>query len=358
MHVDGFRFDLASVFNRNVDGSISFEEPAVLGMIISDPDLATARFIAEPWDAAGAFHLGKKFPGIKWLQWNSAFRDDVRRFVKSDLGMVKTFLNRVYGSDDIFPDDLAHAFHAYQSINYVTSHDGFTLYDLVSYNNKHNEANGEDSADGMEINHSWNCGTEGDENLSEELRTFRKRQAKNLCSVLFLSNGTPMFVAGDEFLRTQKGNNNPYNQDNEISWVDWSLKEKHQDFFSFFKNMIAFRKEHRSLSRSRFWRQDVEYFTPHGNSCHINELPLTAFYLDGSSEDDDDIYVMFNAHWDDHWFFFQKTGPWMRRINTALAHPDDFVEEGKELVGDRKYLVLARSIAVFTKRKLIAPSPS
>ena len=344
MHVDGFRFDLASVFNRNLDGSISFEEPAILGMISSDPDLATARFIAEPWDVSGAFYLGKKFPGVKWMQWNSAFRDDVRRFVKGDPGFTEAVKKRIYGSDDIFPDTLEDAFHPYQSINYINSHDGFTLYDLVSYNNKHNSANGENNRDGANENFSWNCGLEGDQGLTPEILQLRKKQAKNLSSILFLSNGTPMFVAGDEFLRTQGGNNNPYNQDNETSWIDWICKDRNSDFFIFFKKLIQFRKAHPSLSRSRFWRNDVQWFREASDPDNV-----LSFYLRGGVGNDTDIYVMMNLFWQSKSFSFQIAGPWNRVINTALLSPEDFVEENEDLITESSYLVKERSICVFVK---------
>ena len=353
MHVDGFRFDLASVFNRNADGSISFDEPAVLGMISSDPDLARARFIAEPWDASGAFYLGKKFPGVQWMQWNSAFRDDIRRFVKGENGFLTKTINRIYGSEDIFPDDLPNAFHAYQSVNYVNSHDGFTLYDLVSYNGKHNEANGENNLDGSPDNFSWNCGAEGDTDLSPEVLRLRKKQAKNFCTLLFISNGTPMLVAGDEFLRSQKGNDNPYNQDNEVSWVDWSLKLKNHDVYTFFKKMIAFRKAHPQISRSRFWRSDVEWFGVQKRNVDISPSSHAfAFYLKSELDHDaPEIYVMINSYWEPLNFTFHIPGSWNRIINTGFNFPDDFVEEGEDVVSSTIYLLGDRSIGVFVKRK-------
>jgi glycogen debranching enzyme GlgX len=221
MHVDGFRFDLASVFSRNADGSLNWGEAPIFSEIAADPELGRVRLIAEPWDTA-AYQLGRGFPGQTWLQWNGRFRDDVRRFVKGDTGMVPEVMRRIYGSDDLFPDSRADAYHAYQSVNYVTSHDGFTLYDLVSYDGKHNWQNGNNNQDGTDANYSWNCGQEGDEGVSAAVRALRRQQVKNFCCLLFLSNGTPMFRAGDEFLNTQLGNNNPYNQDNEIGWLDWS----------------------------------------------------------------------------------------------------------------------------------------
>src|SRR6266511_3208270 len=198
MHVDGFRFDLASIFTRHADGSIDLGDPPIFSDMASDPTLLNVRLIAEPWDAAGTYQLGRNFPGIIALQWNDRFRDDVRRFVRGDPGMVGALMSRLYGSDDFFPDDPMHAYHAYQSLNYITSHDGFTLYDLVAYNEKRNWANGHYNTDGLHENSSWNCGWEGDDNVPSEVLSLRKRQIKNFCCVLFLANGTPMFHAGDK----------------------------------------------------------------------------------------------------------------------------------------------------------------
>ncbi len=221
MHIDGFRFDLASVFSRNADGSLNWGDAPIFSEIAADPELGQLRLIAEPWDT-NVSQLGRGFPGITWLQWNGRFRDDVRRFVKSDAGMVPDLMRRIYGSDDLFPDTREQAYHAYQSVNYVTSHDGFTLYDLVSYDGKHNWANGNNNQDGTNDNYSWNCGHEGDEQLPSDVLELRRKQVKNFCCLLMLANGIPMFRAGDEFLNTQFGNNNPYNQDNETGWLDWN----------------------------------------------------------------------------------------------------------------------------------------
>lgn len=256
MHVDGFRADLASALARNDDGSLNCEDPIDL----APPDPMDIRFIAEPWDAAGAYLLGRAFPVKGCLQWNGRFRDDVRRFVRGDPAMVPALMQRLYGSDDLFPDDRMNAFHPYQSVNYITSHDGFTLYDLVAYDRKRNLANGHNNTDGPEENFSWNCGWEGDDGVPPRVMELRKRQAKNFCCLLLLANGTPMFRAGDEFLQTQGGNNNPYNQDNATSWLDWDRLRTNHDVFRFFRCMIAFRKAHPSLGRSRFWREDVRWY--------------------------------------------------------------------------------------------------
>ena len=176
--------------------------------------------VAEAWDM-GAYLLGRSFPGIMWRQWNGRYRDDVRGFVKGDDGLVPALMTRVYGSADLFPDGPGDVYRPYQSINFITAHDGFCLYDLVSYNERHNEANGHGGTDGASDNRSWNCGWEGDDGVPDEVRALRLRQMKNFFALMMLSNGVPMIVAGDEFANTQRGNNNPYNQDNETTWLDW-----------------------------------------------------------------------------------------------------------------------------------------
>jgi isoamylase len=350
MHIDGFRFDLASVFSRNADGSLNWGDAPLFSEIAADPELSRLRLIAEPWDT-GAYQLGRGFPGVTWLQWNGRFRDDIRRFVKGDPGIVSDVMRRIYGSDDLFPDTRADAYHAYQSVNYITSHDGFTLYDLVSYNQKRNWANGHQNQDGMNENYSWNCGHEGDEALPAAVLALRRRQVKNFCCLLFLSNGTPMFRAGDEFLNTQFGNNNPYNQDNEIGWLDWNQRRTNSDIFRFFQNMIAFRKAHPALSRSRFWREDVAWYGVGPTVDLSADSRSLAFCVHGASQGDDDIYVMINAYWEALAFEIQegKAQDWKRIVDTALPSPDDCSERGMPLE-QAKYLVTARSIVVLLRK--------
>jgi isoamylase len=352
MGVDGFRFDLASVFSRNPDGSINWETPPIIGEIAADPDLYNIRLIAEPWDAAGAYQLGHSFPGITWLQWNGRFRDDVRRFVKSDAGMVPDLIERLYGSSDFFPDDRANAYHAFQSINYISSHDGFTLYDLVAYNEKHNDANGENNRDGMDQNFSWNCGVEGDDDVPPEVMELRRKQIRNFCCLLMIANGTPMFRAGDEFMQTQRGNNNPYNQDNDTSWLDWGRLRENQDIFQFFQRMIAFRKAHPSLCRSRYWRDDVRWYGATGVVDGTGDSRSLAFFLSGASQNDDDIFVMMNAWWQDLAFTIQEgaESEWRRVVDTNLAGPDGFVEAGVPLTSP-EYVVGPRSVVVLVRPK-------
>ena len=349
MHVDGFRFDLASVFSRNADGSLNWGDAPIFSEIAADPQLGRLRLIAEPWDT-GAFQLGRGFPGLTWLQWNGRFRDDIRRFTKSDPGMVPDVMRRIYGSDDFFPDSRSDAYHAYQSVNYVTSHDGFTLYDLVAYDRKRNWANGNNNQDGMNDNYSWNCGHEGDEGAPPEVLALRRKQVKNFCCLLMLSNGTPMFRAGDEFLNTQFGNNNPYNQDNETGWLDWSQLRTNRDIFRFFKGMIAFRKSHPSLSRSRFWREDVSWYGSGPGVDLSHDSRSIAFCLHGASQDDDDIYVMINAYWEELEFHVQEgaAGEWGRIVDTGLPSPDDFSDYGAPLE-QTKYGVAPRSVVVLLR---------
>ena len=237
-------------------------------------------------------------------------------------------MQRLYGSDDLFPDDHVNAFHPYQSVNYIASHDGFTLYDLVSYDRKHNLPNGHNNTDGPDENYSWNCGWEGDGNVPATVLNLRKRQVKNFCCLLLLANGTPMFRAGDEFLQTQRGNNNPYNQDNETSWLDWDRLRVNQNVFRFFRNMIAFRKAHPSLGRSRFWREDVRWY---GTGPDVDLRPHSrtlAYFLSGRSQHDDDIYVMINGSDQDVTFVIQQGQPdeWQLIFDTSQASPEDFPE--------------------------------
>jgi len=351
MHVDGFRFDLASIFTRRDDGSIDLGQPAVIADISGDQDFANIRLIAEPWDPR-SYELGRSFPGHMWGQWNGKFRDDVRSFVKSDEGKIGALMNRIYGSDDLFPDGRDDAYHPYQSINLITSHDGFCLYDTVAYNSKHNEANGQNNQDGTDNNLSWNCGWEGDVDAPAHVVQLRKQQVKNFCCLLLLANGTPMFCAGDEFMNTQEGNNNPYNQDNTSTWLNWDLLGRNRDIFRFFKNMIAFRKGHPSFGRSRFWRGDVSWYGV-GKDVDLSDASHTlSFCIRGASQHDEDIYVMINSYWESLDFTVQEgqAGEWKRVVDTSLASPFDFAAPGTEpKLTSTTYTVKARSIAVLLR---------
>lgn len=352
MHIDGFRFDLASIFTRREDGTMDLKNPPVISDIMADPDLVHVRLIAEAWDIA-AYLLGSKFPGASWMQWNGEFRDVLRSFLRGDEGYVPAVLRRLYGSDDLFPDEIDTAYHPYQSINYITSHDGFCLYDLVSYNQKRNWANGHYNVDGHNDNRSWNCGWEGDDGVPPDVVTLRRRQIKNFCVALFLANGTPMLMAGDEFINTQFGNNNPYNQDNATSWLDWERLTKNQEIFRFFKGMIAFRKAHPTLCRSRYWRNDVRWYGVTGDLDTSHHSHTVAFYLDGKTEQDDDLYVMMNAYSEPLTFVVQEgsSWEWRRVVDTALPSPDDLMERGTEpAILSLKYHVQPRSIVVLLRR--------
>jgi isoamylase len=352
MGVDGFRFDLASIFARGSDGHIEPRAPLV-GEISGEHDLAGLRLIAEPWDVGGANQLGRAFPGIGWQQWNGCFRDDVRRFVRGDPGTVPALMRRLYGSDDLFPDDRAHACHPAQSVNYVTCHDGPTLYDLVAYNHKHNWANGHGNTDGPAERHAWNCGWEGDEHVPDDVLRLRRRQAKNLVLLTLLANGTPMLRAGDEFLHTQHGNDNPYNQDDERVWLDWRRQDAHAGHLRFVREAIAFRRRHPSLCRSRFWRDDVRW---HG----VGALPdlgydshSLAYCLLGASEGDDDLYVMANAWQEPLTFEVQEgaAGDWRVAIDTGREAPDDIVDDGDGAVAAMRHVVEPHSIVVLVRRR-------
>ncbi len=351
MHVDGFRFDLASIFTRRTDGSIDTDDPPVISAIDADPDFRGLRLIAEAWDL-GSYLLGRQFPGIEWYQWNDRFRDEVRAFVRGDRCTVAGLMTRLYGSSDQFPDALPDAYHAYQSVNFITAHDGFCLYDLVSYNQKHNLANGWANADGNDHNVSWNCGHEGDEGAPAEVLALRRQQVKNFCALLFLSNGTPMFCAGDEFMQTQGGNNNPYNQDNETTWVDWSLLGRNRGIHRFFKMMIAFRKAHPSIGRSRFWRDDVEWFGTGRDVDWSDGSHQLAYCLRGASQADRDLYVMINAGPDDLTFAIQEgtAVEWRRVVDTARTSPEDIVaDEAPVGLDSLDYVVRARSVVLFLR---------
>ena len=351
MHVDGFRFDLASIFTRNSDSSINIEDPPIISAIRSDPILADVRLIAEAWDM-GAYQLGKAFPGVTWQQWNGRFRDDVRRFVKSDPGLVNTLITRIYGSDDLFPDDLFNAYHAYQSINFINAHDGFNLYDLVSYDQKKNEANGHNNTDGSNDNHSWNCGHEGNKGVPESVMRLRMRQIRNIFSLLMLANGIPMFLAGDEFGHSQSGNNNPYNQDNETTWLNWGKLQENRDLFRFCRQMISFRKAHPSLSRSRFWQEDVSWFGIDGAPDRGYYSRSLALWLRGSSQNDDDLYIMINAYWQPLNFTIKATGDnvWVRIVDTSLNSPNDIAEPGQELeLAGNSYSVNPRTVVILRR---------
>lgn len=336
MHVDGFRFDLASVLGRSRTGQI-LVEPPVIESIVEDGVLADTKLIAEPWDAAGVYQVGTFPYGRRWSEWNGKFRDDVRRFWRGDANSVGPFATRLCGSADLYRSSGRLPIH---SVNFITCHDGFTLWDLVSFNRKHNLANGEGNRDGAPENYSHNHGIEG-ETDDPAIMSLRLRQVRNLMATLLLSQGVPMILAGDEFLRTQQGNNNAWCQDNDVGWVNWELLQKNSAFHRFVKEMIAFRMRHPALRRRDFFREPVESenrpdITWHG--VELNEADFgseshsIALVLDGlqtGREPDDDIYMAFNAGNKDLDFELPTSpnaGRWRTVINTALESPHDIVD--------------------------------
>jgi glycogen operon protein len=355
MHIDGFRFDLASILSRDEAGH-PLANPPVLWDIESDPVLAGTKLIAEAWDAAGLYQVGT-FVGDTWQEWNGRFRDDVRRFWKGDGGLVSRVATRMLGSPDMYGADER---EAEQSVNFVTCHDGFTLEDLVSYNDKHNEANGEENRDGANDNQSWNSGAEGptDDTAVEALRN---RQVKNFFSLLLLSVGTPMLLMGDEMRRTQRGNNNAYCQDNELNWLDWSLLARHADVHRFVKGLNAFRQrrdvmaEGTRLSLNELLRQAE--ITWHGVNLGCPDwsedsrsIALTLRSLHGRFL----MHLMLNAYWEALEFELPSNGEgqaWRRCIDTALPSPDDIGrwEEGAALT-EARYRVEPRSLVLVARR--------
>lgn len=340
MHVDGLRFDLASVFGRDPYGNV-LVQPPVVDMIAEDGVLADTKLIAEPWDAAGLYQVGGFPSGRRWSEWNGQYRDDVRRFWKGEPGMAGALATRLCGSADLYEFSGRSPRH---SVNFITCHDGFTLADLVSYNRKHNLANGEGNRDGMDENQSWNCGAEGPTADPEVLR-LRRRQARNLMATLLLSQGVPMLLAGDEFLRTQRGNNNAWCQDNETSWVDWRLADENADFRRFVKKMIHLRRQHPVLRRPHFFRGSgptgdmrpdvIWHGVEPGYPDFSGAARTLAYALDGTqsgrrtNRPDVDFYVAMNS-WLDPIAFripLSPTGrPWRRVIDTACESPEDFLE--------------------------------
>ncbi len=351
MHVDGFRFDLASVLSRDPSGQVVYESPS-LWEIESDPVLARTKLIAEAWDAAGLYQLGA-FTGDRWAEWNGRFRDDVRRFVRGDLNTVRDLAWRLVGSFDVFRNKRSYV--SYRSINYVTCHDGFTLADLVSYNHKHNEANGEGNRDGMDENWSWNCGVEGPTD-DPKILALRRRQMRNFMVLLLLARGTPLVLAGDEFARTQQGNNNAYCQNNEISWVDWRFFLKYADLHRFVKGLIALRSRHPSLRRvvalgdRPFTEALTEGISFHGVSLdnpdwsHFSHSLAVRFY---SVEGDAEFYLIANAYSEPLSFALPGDVRWRRLVDTALEPPHDVEpEEGAPFVEGEAYTVQPNSAVV------------
>jgi glycogen operon protein len=358
MHVDGFRFDLAAILGRGQDGT-PLKSPPLLEAIAGDPVLAGTKLIAEAWDAAGLYQVGS-FPAWgRWAEWNGKFRDDVRRFVKGDAGMVPALADRVSGSADLYQNSGREPYH---SINFVTCHDGFTLADLVSYNEKHNEANGENNRDGVDANFSWNCGAEGPTD-DPTIETLRHRQVRNLAALLLLSHGTPMILSGDETGRSKGGNNNTYCQDNELGWITWDMEKADTALLRYFRNLIAIRRSHAILRLSTYVRDQarrevntvwhgVELNQPDWSyesrllAWHMYEAPVTSR--------GEQIYVIANAHWEEHNCAIPPVswGQWRRLLDTSLASPNDIAEPNAVLaeIPQDRYLAGPRSVVVLVAR--------
>lgn len=351
--VDGFRFDLASILGRNEDGS-PMNQPPLLRSLAFDPILGTVKLIAEAWDAGGLYQVGSFPSWRRWAEWNGKYRDDMRRFLKGDAGLAETAAQRILGSPDLY-DPASRGLSA--SVNFLTCHDGFTLNDLYSYNEKHNEANGWNNTDGSNDNNSWNCGVEGETDNPEVLK-LRKRMMMNACAVLMTSRGTPMFLSGDEFGDTRFGNNNPYCQDNEISWLDWTLLETNRDLFDFFRYMIAFRQKHTVIRKDlepapgRFPCTSIHGLTPWLPDYTPESRTICIMYAgyDPEKQTEDIVYLAVNPYWRT----LELTLPslpagksWHIAVNTGdsahLTFPDENMPEIKNTV-----LLGGRSVIIFT----------
>jgi len=345
MHVDGFRFDLASVLGRDRNGNVLADSP-LLERIAEDPILRDTKLIAEAWDAAGAYQVGS-FSYHRWAEWNGRYRDDIRKFWRGDEGMMPHFASRICGSYDLYH---ASGKGPECSINFVTCHDGFTLNDLCSYSQKHNEANGENNQDGTDANYSQNYGVEG-ESDEPAVEAVRRRQIKNMLLTLAISRGIPMILAGDEFRRTQQGNNNAYCQDNEIGWIDWSLLKRNREIFQFARGALALRRTHPVLSQEAYYtEEELHWFDPKGKSLdwadpHQKRLACLIHGQDGL-----DLYLMFNADSKPVRFVLPTNRSWAWRLaaDTARPTPRNFYSPGTEVLlrNPLSYVVESHSAVV------------
>ena len=357
MHVDGFRFDLASVMVRGENGEL-MEKPPILWSIESDPMLAGTKIIAEAWDAAGLYQVGS-FIGDRFAEWNSQFRDDVRRFVKGENASAYRLSNRVMGSPDIYPQPDR---DTNRSINFVTCHDGFTMQDLVSYNIKHNEANAEANRDGYDMNYSWNCGVEGPTD-DRTIDGMRLRRIKNYLTLLFTSQGTPMLLMGDEVRRTQQGNNNAYCQDNEMSWFDWQLTKAHGGLLRFVQGLIRFSRSHCVFNLEHVPRGPVSSsgvrIAWHGvrlNEPDFRDDSHSLAYEMKAPVEGEHVFVMMSAYWEP--LVFELPGldtgyAWHRVIDTSKGPGEDYCQPGQSprVEGDR-YQLQDNSIAVLVAHRI------
>ena len=362
--VDGFRFDLASILGRNEDGS-PMNNPPLLRTLADDSILSNVKLIAEAWDAGGLYQVGSFPASGRWAEWNGRYRDSLRSYLKGDSWNAWDAAWSISGSGDLYGGyyDNTHSNYAgYNScVNFLTCHDGFTLYDLYAYNDKHNEANGWNNTDGANDNRSWNCGAEG-ETDDPEVLSLRRRMIRNACAVLMCSRGTPMFLAGDEFGNTKFGNNNSYCQDNITSWLDWRMLEKNKDLFEFFKYMIAFRQEHRVI-REKLPDAvcGMDPIHTHNLNAEETDIPRDArtFCVSFAGYDkekgkDDLIYVAVNTFWEDVTITLpnlHRRGAWHLSVNTYGDGNGHYCyPEGQEVRIDRSFVMRPRSVAVFTGR--------
>lgn len=362
--VDGFRFDLASILGRNVDGS-PMNNPPLLKSLACDPILSNVKLIAEAWDAGGMYQVGSFPASRRWAEWNGRYRDALRGYLKGECWNYRTAAWSVAGSGDLyggFYDEHNNNYAGYNScVNFLTCHDGFTLYDLYAYNDKHNEDNGWNNTDGSNNNLSWNCGEEGETENQEVLR-LRYRMIRNACAVLMCSRGTPMFLAGDEFGNTQFGNNNSYCQDSEISWLDWNLLNKNRDLFEFFKFMIRYRLEH-PVIRKKLPDAVCGMEPLHAHNLNAADFSLPqdtrtfSISFAGYNKDkghDDLVYISINTYWEDVAITLpdlHQRGSWYLSVNTyGDSHGRYCYPEGQEVRIDGSFILRPRSVAVFTGR--------
>ena len=358
MHVDGFRFDLASALARDEEGRPMHNPPLLWGIELSDV-LAHTEIIAEAWDAAGLYQVGT-FPGYRWMEWNGRYRDSVRRFVRGDTGLVGEIASRLAGSSDLYQ---ANQRLPINSVNFVTCHDGFTLWDLVSYEHKRNADNGESNRDGANENFSWNGGVEG-ETTDPEILALRRRQARNLLAILFLSQGVPMLLAGDEVLRSQGGNNNVWCQNNPLGWFDWTLVERHADMRRFVTELIALRRRHPSLCRRRFLSgqprsgsrlPDVTWHGPDGREPAWDqpENACLAFTLAAVEEGEAHLQVLLNMDAEARHFVIPAIPDrvWHLALDTAQASPEDIHPPATQpRLDESERRLAARSLVVLEAR--------
>ena len=362
MHVDGFRFDEGSILSRGENGE-PLEHPPVIWAIELDEVLADSKVIAEAWDAAGLYQIGY-FPGKRWAEWNGKYRDAIRGFVKGDPGLIGEVASRITGSADLYQSQDRNPVN---SVNFITAHDGFTLYDLCSYNNKNNWANGEDNNDGIDENLSWNCGAEGVTN-DQWINDLRTRQVKNFATILMLSQGIPMFVAGDEFMRTQNGNNNTYCHDNKLNWHDWGQMKSPEaiNMISFWSNLIRFREEnidhfkgkYYDGSTNKFGVKDIEW---HGTKLHSPNwddpnakcLSLTLGDTSTNNNQLDNLHIMFNMHWESISFEIPKykSLKWFRVLDTSIEEDNLSVNNMHPKIDSNDYILNARSIVILSTNK-------